>query len=936
MSTPAERYAAARQRGERTRQMGPLASELEIFTGRLDFTLDEFQRLSCEHLASGRDVLVAAPTGAGKTVVGEFAVHLGLAQGRKTFYTTPIKALSNQKYTELAAVHGSDRVGLLTGDVSINSDADVVVMTTEVLRNMIYASSSSLDDLGYVVMDEVHYLADAFRGPVWEEVILLLSHQVRLVSLSATVSNAEEFGAWLSEVRGETSVVVSEIRPVPLWQHMMVRHEILDLYTSRVDPTNPGPNPPVNPDLLEAVRRAERTTDSGGGRPARGRNGRERARGHQSGGARGGIRPPRRDVVVERLDSAGLLPAIIFIFSRAGCEAAVDQVLAAGTRLTTEAERREIAAILEPFSQRIPAEDLHAVNYSAFASAAMRGVASHHAGMLPVFKEAVEALFVRGLIKVVFATETLALGINMPARSVVIERLVKWDGREHAAVTPGQYTQLTGRAGRRGIDVEGHAVVLYGSGVDPLAVAGLASRRTYPLRSSFRPTYNMAVNLLARRPRAQVRDVLEQSFAQFQADRSVVHLARQVRKHEEALAGYTEAMFCDRGDIAGYLQLRRDQSEAENQDHRMRAGARKQEIADSLTSVRRGDVIEIPRGRRSGWAVVLDAGSPSIDGPRLSVLTDERQVTALTRADAPQGVRVAGSVKIPPNFNPRDAKSRRDLASSLRNALAAGADRPVRQGVAVPKASDQEKTITRIRTALRTHPCHECPDREDHLRWARRAEGVESELAKLNERVAARTTSIARDFDRVCEVLTALGYLEEDGESVTSAGKWLRRLYSERDLVLAESLRQGAWTSLGAAELAAAVTTIVYASRGGDEGETRAGIPQGVPSGLREALVATSRIALSVESLEMDFSLTPSPAIDTGLVRTVLDWAQGAPLVDVLSRADLAAGDLVRWCKQVIDVLDQLREAAPDPATRKRANEAIALVRRGIVAQEIA
>ena len=297
---------------------------------------------------------------------------------------------------------------------------------------------------------------------------------------------------------------------------------------------------------------------------------------------------------------------------------------------------------------------------------------------------------------------------------------------------------------------------------------------------------------------------------------------------------------------------------------------------------------------------------------------------------------MAGSVKIPPNFNPRDAKSRRDLASSLRNALAAGADRPVRQGVAVPKASGQEKTITRIRTALRTHPCHECPDREDHLRWARRAEGVESELAKLNERVAARTTSIARDFDRVCEVLTALGYLEEDGESVTSAGKWLRRLYSERDLVLAESLRQGAWTSLGAAELAAAVTTIVYASRGGDEGETRAGIPQGVPNGLREALVATSRIALSVESLEMDFSLTPSPAIDTGLVRTVLDWAQGAPLVDVLSRADLAAGDLVRWCKQVIDVLDQLREAAPDPATRKRANEAIALVRRGIVAQEIA
>src|SRR5215218_6056657 len=206
-------------------------SELDAFAARYDFPLDEFQVTACAALEAGEGVLVCAPTGAGKTVVGEFAVHLALAQGQKCFYTTPIKALSNQKYGDLVERHGSSAVGLLTGDQAINGDAQVVVMTTEVLRNMIYAGSRQLEHLGYVVMDEVHYLADRFRGAVWEEVILQLPEHVSLVSLSATVSNAEEFGDWLVAVRGDTTVVVDEHRPVPLWQHMMVGNRLLDLFT---------------------------------------------------------------------------------------------------------------------------------------------------------------------------------------------------------------------------------------------------------------------------------------------------------------------------------------------------------------------------------------------------------------------------------------------------------------------------------------------------------------------------------------------------------------------------------------------------------------------------------------------------------------------------------------------------------------------------------
>ncbi|WP_108717437.1 RNA helicase [Miniimonas sp. S16] len=941
MTTPAERYAAFVQRRALETSSGGAADHLRRFADGLPFPMDEFQRDACQHLAAGEDVLVAAPTGAGKTVVGEFAVFLGLAAGRKAFYTTPIKALSNQKYLELVRAHGAERVGLLTGDVSINAGADVVVMTTEVLRNMIYARSNALDGLGFVVMDEVHYLADAARGGVWEEVILLLPDDVRLVSLSATVSNAEEFGSWLTEVRGETAVVVTERRPVPLWQHMMVRHEVLDLYTAAVDASDPGPNPPVNPELVEAVRRAERASGPED-RRGRGQNARHRGRpGKTSGGAgRGGVRPPRRDVVLQRLDSAGLLPAIVFVFSRAGCEAAVDQVLASGLRLTTEAERRRIGEVLHELSVRIPGEDLEAVGFSAFAAAASRGVAAHHAGLLPLFKEAVETLFVAGLVKVVFATETLALGVNMPARSVVLERLVKWDGRGHADVTPGEYTQLTGRAGRRGIDIEGHAIVLYASGVDPLAVAGLASRRTYPLRSSFRPTYNMAVNLLSGSSRERVRGVLEQSFAQFQADGAVVHLARQLRKHEEGLAGYREAMACDRGDITEYLELRRRISELEADGQRERAGERRRAAADSLAALRPGDVVEIPRGRRSGWAVVVEPGLPGFDGPRPQVLTEERQVRTIGLAEAPQGVRVAGRVRIPRSFNARDPRQRRDLASSLRNAIAEGVGAPDPWGDGGGHGVNEDVELRRLRQALRAHPCHGCPEREDHVRWARRAEGLERERDRLAERIAGRTTSIARDFDRVCEVLLTLGYLAETddggtaGTIVTAEGTWLRRLYSERDLVLAQCLRSGAWDALSAAELAAAATAIVYTSRGDDDGDKTA-VVRGVSPALSTALDAVVRTGHEIEELERHVGLTPSPAVDLGLVRSLWSWARGASLADVLAASDLGAGDLVRWCRQVLDVLDQLSVAAPTSALRRRAREAMDLVRRGVVGQEL-
>ncbi|MBV9097870.1 MAG: DEAD/DEAH box helicase, partial [Frankiaceae bacterium] len=406
MSSPAQRYAASRRRaGHRA---------LTDFAEQFEFSLDPFQVAACEALEDGHGVLVAAPTGAGKTVVGEFAVHLALRSGAKCFYTTPIKALSNQKYGDLVARHGADNVGLLTGDNAVNGDAPIVVMTTEVLRNMLYAGSPALRGLAYVVMDEVHYLADRFRGAVWEEVILHLPDSVTLVSLSATVSNAEEFGEWLQTVRGDTTVIVEEHRPVPLWQSVLVGRRLYDLFVD-------DDQHEVNAELLriasDEARFARMTDDR---RPQRGGR-RPRSR----------IDVPSRPDVVETLDRAGLLPVIVFIFSRAGCDAAVLQCLRRGLRLNGPAERDVVRRLAAERTAEIPDDDLRVLGYGEFLDALERGVAAHHAGMLPVFKEIVETLFAQGLVKAVFATETLALGINMPARSVVLESLVKWNGEAH-------------------------------------------------------------------------------------------------------------------------------------------------------------------------------------------------------------------------------------------------------------------------------------------------------------------------------------------------------------------------------------------------------------------------------------------------------------------------------------------------------------------------
>lgn len=895
--------------------------ELLGFAAQLPFGLDPFQLRACAALESGHGVLVCAPTGAGKTVVGEFAVHLALAAGRKCFYTTPIKALSNQKHLDLVHRYGADRVGLLTGDQSINSDAPVVIMTTEVLRNMLYADSPALQGLSHVVMDEVHFLADRMRGAVWEEVILHLPEEVRLVSLSATVSNAEEFGGWIQTVRGDTTVVVDEHRPVPLSQHMMVGKRLFDLFEGS------GQSSLVDPNLLRHIahrREADRLADW----PPRGRN-----RGRQ--GRPTLNRGPSRPDVIATLDGEGLLPAITFVFSRAGCDAAVKQCLRAPLRLTSDDERARITEVIDRRCADLARSDLDVLGYYEWREGLLRGLAAHHAGMLPVFRHTVEELFTAGLVKAVFATETLALGINMPARTVVLERLVKYNGEQHAPLTPGEYTQLTGRAGRRGIDVEGHAVVLWhadDNAAEPAEVAGLASTRTFPLKSSFAPSYNMTINLVQQMGPDLARELLERSFAQYQADRSVVGLVRGVERGERMLAEISADLDPE---MLGYARLRAEISARERAQSRASRLHRRRAADEALADLRRGDIITISQGRRGGLAVVLEPAQDS-DDPRPLILTEHRWAGRISSADYSGASARLGSMTLPKRVEHRQPRVRRDLASALRSA-AAGLDVPSRrreQGA----DRDVDPELAGLRDQLRRHPAHGAADRDAKVRTAERYLRIERDNEQIRQKVSAATNSLARTFDKILVLLTERGFIDREGDTpkVTEDGRLLARIYSESDLLVAECLRQGVWEGLAPAELAAVVSAVQFESRGDGTGPQGLQIPTG---GIRRALAGTRRLWAQIRSDEQHQRIAHSREPDDGFVAAIHQWATTGDLASSLAASDvsgsgspLSAGDFVRWCRQVLDLLDQVRNAAPTPALRTAAKRAITDIRRGVVA----
>lgn len=816
-----------------------------------DFELDRFQVEAIEHIDEGSSVVVAAPTGSGKTVIAEHAVDRAVANNRRAFYTAPIKALSNQKFNDLSRRIGSPRVGLLTGDNTINGDAEVVVMTTEVLRNMLY-EGRNLDALETVILDEVHYLEDTFRGPVWEEVILNLPQHVKLVCLSATVSNAEEVRGWLETVRGATALVTETKRPVELTNLYVVgdrKGNRLHVVPTLVDH---HPNPEghrFDPDL---------------------RRGRDKRSG------RSPWTTPGRLDMIDMLENRNLLPTIWFVFSRKGCDEAAENLQRSGARFTDETQAREMQAIAEERIAILDDDDLRLLGAEAWMAQLKRGIASHHAGLVPAFKEAVEIGFARGLIKVVFATETLALGVNLPAKSVIIDKLSKFTGEGHEILTPSQFTQITGRAGRRGIDDTGHALVPWSPFVTFDQVAALASSRSFRLKSAFRPTYNMAINLLSRRDPVEARALLARSFAQYQSNSELTRIETRLVKERQRVS-----------ELEDLAETDWDEFDNDAPDDRT-------VINDTITKLRQGDIITDASGER---LAVMGVSWRKGQRARIRLVTTGGHEMRWDSSEMDQAPHTVGHITLPTPHSPDRPEFRADVASRMRRA--------------------EGDTNARQRRRERRAPGRARTD----LNAARK------ELERLRRVAARHRGSIPHQFDAICDVLHRRGYLSD--WKVTESGQVFGRIYHELDLLISDALLGGVFDDLTPPEIASVASTFTYEHR-------RPGPPPApwFPSPkARDSFTRITKIGSDLRRVQRKAGVPKYRNPDGGFAAIAHSWAAGENLAVILDTDDLLTpGDFVRNIKQLTDLLRQLASVAPNSSTRSAASKAVELIHRGVVA----
>jgi ATP-dependent RNA helicase HelY len=587
--------------------------------------------------------------------------------------------------------------------------------------------------------------------------------------------------------------------------------------------------------------------------------------------------------------------------------------------LTDRRQRSAIRQIAEEHLEGLSDADLAVLGYSDWIAGLEAGIASHHAGLVPPFKEAVEACFVAGLVQVVFATETLALGINMPARSVVIEKLTKFTGERHEALTPGQYTQLTGRAGRRGIDDHGNAIVLWSPWTTFGDVAALAASRSFRLTSAFRPTYNMAANLVRRYDAERAHQLLNLSFAQYQADRAVVRLEARLQQRNEKLAELRSEATCELGDAEEYQRL----LEEERVQTRRRAAAANRAVRAALRQLRPGSVIWI-HGER---AAVLSVSERRGGATRVRLITAGRKVLNLGEADFAVPPRPVGEIDLPLPFEPQRTSFQRVVAERLRSlgGPVAGGEQestePGRSG-----ASSMPANTEALSEKLLIHPVAECPERELHVRAVRQIHRVAAEIADLERQIASHTGTLARTFDRVLQLLEAWGYL--DGWKLTPRGERLVRIFHECDLLIAEALEEGLLDDLDPATLAGLVSCFTY--------EHRSPEPPAPPwfssATVRHRFERIEQLGADLNADEEASGLPLTRLPNPTFFALAHAWAAGEDLDEVLDDELISAGDFVRNIKQLVDLLRQIADATPVAATAINARAAADAVYRGVVA----
>jgi ATP-dependent RNA helicase HelY len=853
---------------------------LERFRSKYPFPLDDFQVEAARAIMAGQSVIVSAPTGAGKTLVAEFAIQAALESGARVAYTTPLKALSNQKFGDFSRAFGEEVVGILTGDVKVNPRGQLLVMTTEILRNMFY--SGGLPGLGYVVLDECHYMGDEGRGTVWEEIIVNAPRDVQLVALSATVANVKEIADWISIVHGPITAISHPQRPVPL------SYAVADLAGDIHD-------------------------------IARVRDGRARLVGDESRGADARGRWYTRRVVdpvvlIEVLEGRGWLPAIYFIFSRAGCERALDDVLAEGHSLLTRAQRQEVEVALHDALRETPSLGESPLNQSILQALGL-GVGLHHAGILPSLKRTIETLFERGLCKVVFATETMALGIHMPARSVVLQGLTKRSERGFRTLSHNELTQMAGRAGRRGIDTEGQCVIALDvrDGVED--ILRVIDGSPEPIESQFKLGYGSAALLLGSgAPPEVLRRRIEASFGQYQNLKRIRDVENDVAGLEAALeeAQRYQAPCGHFERIGRYRQARQ---EVEQHRQALGRGARRSERGALEAEAGRLALVR----RKGAPTLALILGVHSIRGHR-----------AIVDALLPHGavIRVkAGVIKrifwaTPPLHVPldrgRDSRGLRYLAETLSR-------------LSVPELMERERARGPEAT-LSTIECHRCPwSATTHCDQAwRQVEQTSERLGRRRQALESLRSAYWREFLSVVEVLEQFGAVHEG--VLHPKGRLVAGLRHDNELLVAEAVWRGIFADVNVAEAAALCSALLEESRSGDPNIAR-GFLRARPR-LRRKLDQLIPVADTVAAAQRAHHLSMPVAINAGFTPAVFRWTSGdddwAGIVETSFGGH--EGDLIRAMRRLIDLLRQLAESGEVGAELSRLlAQAARIVDRGIV-----
>ncbi|MBV9389453.1 MAG: RNA helicase [Chroococcidiopsidaceae cyanobacterium CP_BM_ER_R8_30] len=861
-----------------------LSPELDL-KSIFPFELDEFQQEAIAALNAGRSVVVCAPTGAGKTLIGEYAIYRALAHERRVFYTTPLKALSNQKLRDFRKRFGYQTVGLLTGDASINRDAPILVMTTEIFRNMLYGTpigevGTSLVGVEAVVLDECHYMNDRQRGTVWEESIIYCPSEIQLVALSATIANSDQLTDWINQVHGPTELIYSDFRPVPLEFHFCNPKGLFPLLNSD--------SSKINPQLKQfRGKRLER----GGPRPE----------------------PPSLAYVLTQLTSRDMLPAIYFIFSRRGCDKAVAEL--GDLSLVNQAEAEQLRWQIDEFLRRNPE-----AGRSGQIQPLYHGIAAHHAGILPTWKGLVEELFQQGLIKVVFATETLAAGINMPARTTVISSLSKRTDRGHRLLNASEFLQMAGRAGRRGMDRLGHVVTLQTQFEGAREAVYLATSGADPLVSQFTPSYGMVLNLLQTHTLEQAKELVERSFGQYMATlylkpqyQALAELQGQLAQFQSQLANVDMIQLASFEKLQASLKVEnqllktlQDQAQTE----------RTEQLAMLIGFTMTGTLLSL-KGKHVPTALpieaVLVAKTPgSGQAPYLICLGQDNRWYVATTKDVVDLYAELPRLEIPSNLAPpvemplKPGQSRR--GDTTTEVIAKGISSAATLAPTAPEVLAQQERVATLKAKLQTHPIHKVGNPANIFKRRARSLQLETEIAVRQAELNQQSQHHWEEFLNLIEILQRFGCLVDQGQAEedrsllpTALGQVAAAIRGDNELWLGLALASGELDELAPHHLATAIAALVTETPRPDSW-----VRYTLASEVEEALARLRSTRRQLFQLQRRFDVALPIWLEYDLIALVEQWALGVDWLELCANTSLDEGDVVRLLRRTLDLLSQV------------------------------